>query len=511
MKSRSASAALARNELRELLPLWIVSVVGLGSVGVSEVFTPAALFGLPGAVLGLLVPIALGAMAMGHEYRHGTMTSLLSLPIGRGRILAVKVAVLCSLLGVVGAVAWWSGARTPWLWLPLACGLCLAPWFTLVSRNEVAGMVFAGAVPALLLLAGEVAAEYTYGPALDMKEAAGLLRNQLLAVGTAVTCVLAFVDTARRFVSLQHFDGVSRPFMRSSAPRTTGMPARHVSPVYVALLKKELRLQTMPVVIASALGGLWLGLSMLPVEADRYGAITRIMVVLQPLFVVLLAILSGALASAEERHRGTWPSQVLLPISVWRQWAVKVAVVLSLAFVAGVVSGAVTAGVPFGRGLWRVSQLSIPVAIVAAAVSLHVSSLSQRGITAFLVACAVMAVVVSGSIFFLEVFRRDFYFLQRFVLRPSIVAWNVSQSTGAFGAFALSAISFVTTLTLIAKYSLDNHRRLSTPSGTIVRQVVAVALVGVLALAAREVARGFRQEVMWHNIVNVKKRGTLSE
>ena len=43
-----------------------------------------------------------------------------------------------------------------------------------------------------------------------------------------------------------------------------------------------------------------------------------------------IPLLAGSLASAEERQLGTRDWQGLLPVAAWRQWAVKVAVVLLL-------------------------------------------------------------------------------------------------------------------------------------------------------------------------------------
>ena len=89
-------------------------------------------------------------------------------------------------------------------------------------------------------------------------------------------------------------------------------------------------------------------------------------------------MLIGSSASAGERQMGTLEWQVLLPIAVWKQWAVKVGVVLGLAvvlalglpmmllYVGGVVRAATQMSVLVGRN-------AIAIVILIAAGSLYVS------------------------------------------------------------------------------------------------------------------------------------------
>jgi hypothetical protein len=512
--SRSATAALVKKELRELLPLWSVTMAGLVFVALSADVAPALLFGLPGAILAAFAPFALGAMAMGHEYRHGTMTTLLTLPVGRDRALTVKAVVLGSLLVVAVAVAWWiGGARTPWLWMPLACGFCLAPWFTLMTRSELAGMVFAGAVPALFLLAAEVSAEAVYGPALETRDLAGQLRNLVFGTGTAAMCTVAVVGTITRFRSLEIVEG-HRSVVSTAWPAVTRTNTiRRPENVYVALAMKELRLQTLPASVAALLLVLALMLAWLPDAADPYGAIERTASVLQPLFALLVAILSGALASAEERHAGTWTSQVLLPVPLWKQWAVKVAVVTSFALGAGVLlSGVMASTFPMGRWPYPMNLLSMPaITVIAAGVSLYISSLCQRGVTAFLVASGAFVAIAFCSMVFLRQLGTSVFFFPRLVLRPMIAAFGVTEAAGEAFAWVLTVLGPAGAIGISSKYALDNHRRVSTTPRTVIEQVVVIALVGALALTARVGAQGFVDAVMWHNRVEMRKVASPAE
>lgn len=512
---RPATVALVGKELRELLPLWAVTMAGLVFVGLSDGVAPALLFGLPGAILAAFAPVALGAMAMGHEYRHGTMTTLLSLPLGRGHALTVKAVVLGSLLVVAVAFAWWvGGARTPGLWIPLACGFCLAPWFTLMTRSELAGMAFAGAVPALFLLAAEVSAELVYGPTLGTRDLADQLRNRVFGTGTAVMCAIAVAGTIVRFRSLEMVEGQGRAVSMRWLPASRTIHVRRPRNVYVALVRKELRLQMLPASVAGLVLVLAVMLAWLPDAADPYGAIERTASVLQPLFAVLVAILVGALASAEERHGGTWASQVLLPVPLWKQWAVKVAVVSLFALIAGVLlSGVMTSAFPMGRWLYPMNLfLSIPaITVIAAGVSLYVSSLCQRGVTAFLVASGATLVVAFCSMFFVGQFGASIYNVPRLVLRPMIAASGITEPVAGVFAGVLILLGLAGALGLITKYALDNHRRVSTSPGTVITQVVVIALVGALGLTARIGAQGFVNAVMWHIRVDMRNVPGSSE
>ena len=61
------------------------------------------------------------------------------------------------------------------------------------------------------------------------------------------------------------------------------------------------------------------------------------------MYVGVLSMLVGALASAEERQFGTLESQLLLPVRAWQQWTVKVATCYLLAAILGV-GGALLVG-----------------------------------------------------------------------------------------------------------------------------------------------------------------------
>ena len=498
--ARQATVALLKKELRELLPLWVVTMAGLVLAGVSGFVTPVILFFTPVAILGTLAPIALGAMAMGHEYRHRTMTTLLSLPVSRRGLLTAKAVVLGSLLLVLAGAAWWMGARTPWLLLPLALGFCLAPWFTLLTRSELGGMVFACAVPALLLLVGELVAEEAYGSYFEPRGAAYLLRTNVVGIGTAVLCVIAAADTVRRFLSMQVIEGtqglVSSPALAGA--RVTAVQRRPTN-VYVALVKKELRLQTLPIVVASAFGLAWWLTQLISSGEGDTNVVVRTGEVLLPLFALLLAILTGAVASADERHLGVWASQVLLPVPMWRQWIVKVAVVLGLAYTFALML------VDFEATRWRYGyrttfSISLPLfGAGAAALSLYVSSISKRGVTALLGSVGAVCLWMFFAAVLGGYSGRWAWGTAWEVFYDALASGSVTIQTAATVRMVASRVFLMLPIVVLVWLAMKNHRRLDHPMRVLRWQIAAIVVATVISVVGIPIANAFEGAVFDRN------------
>src|SRR5206468_1469267 len=98
------------------------------------------------------------------------------------------------------------------------------------------------------------------------------------------------------------------------------------------------------------------------------------------LYVGLLSIVIGSVASAEERQLGTAEWQVLMPVAAWKQWAVKVGVALGLAMLlAGLLPAYVLKEVSWGNE-FKDSRLELTavlagVATALATMSLYISSM----------------------------------------------------------------------------------------------------------------------------------------
>jgi hypothetical protein len=471
-----------------------------------------------GAVVYALGSVALGALAFGHEFRHATMATLMASPVSRGHVLATKLAVLAILLAALGVVAWAHGGSASsrnlslganllrsdvWFVLPLLCGLGLAPWFTLVTRSELAGMVFAGAVPAILLLAGDSVALMYYGLTPDRVDESMALRWLVVEVGVVVGFVTGLIGVTRTFQWFELVQG--EPFTAWRAAAASGVSAlqpskRHHGP-YRVLATKELRLQAPAVGIAAFFVAGWVAVSSagdsvsarIDLDALRAGA--------AGLYAVLVALLIGALASAEERQQGTLSSQMLAPIAVWKQWSVKVGVIVGLTAVLAVAVPLLLAAATSGPRPW---QGQVPVTsgltlvLCLPMVGLYVSSLNTGGMRAFL-----------ASVGGLVAFWPAVWTVYDSHLVRLLVLWFASLSTilvspeDLMNARAVLVtwvwpVLFVILLLLLGRFAMNNHRRMDlTPSG-VGRQLGWFAAILALVVLCDSAAGGLFRAAMDH-------------
>ena len=388
-------------EFRALLPTWAAGIVAIGAAFVSSDGRVLLL-----AALGYgVAAVALGAQSVGHEYTYGTLGSLLVQPVERRRIFLIKLGVLLALLIVLAAAAWnapfnTDAWRRPWGWrhpalvlLPAAIALFIAPWMAMVCRSPMAGIVFSATLPGLLMFAGEIIGAVRLGighPDVDPAAIRFWLRGLV-----PLLVVSAFLGW-RAFVRLEAIDGEASEIQMPRWFKPDRPASRH--PVWL-LFWKELHLQQMTfvVVVLFAIG--WATLSLLkdlvPAFADAP------LVPLTLVYMALLSILIGSLASAEERHLGVLQLQLLLPMAGWQQWMVKVGTALVLALLMGV-------GVPMllsylspaphhfdlASRLW---QREAVVLIVLTSLSLYISSITTSGVRAVMLAFPVLTVLVGLS------------------------------------------------------------------------------------------------------------------
>jgi ABC-type transport system involved in multi-copper enzyme maturation permease subunit len=338
--SKPAMLGLVRKEARALWPAWIATAAVCLVAGISD----QSRFVSSGLLTYFVGSVVLAALAIGHEYTNGTLPALLSLPVDRRRLLLAKLLAMLSMLITLAPLGLWmvsgrvaidrglvDGA------LSLVTAIALAPWLTMVCRSPLAGSVFAlGVAGGLHLLSLGVVVGYV--------ELAGLPSMQLQAfgdrilAGLLIACaIVAIAGTWRWFMTLEAVDGrgtdLAWPrWLRSSMALDEEQliaPARRSRP-YWLLVKKELHLQQLSMFVAAINVVIWLLSSLLVAPSPEATAISAVLAVL---YGVLLAMLIGALASAEERHLGTLEWQLLMPIAVWKQFAVKTAVAFGLSAV----------------------------------------------------------------------------------------------------------------------------------------------------------------------------------
>ena len=380
--------------IKELRALWPVLAGALTAMCASPVLAGGQFRGA-GILAYTVGAAALGALAFGHEFSYGTMQSLLALPRSRRSTASIKIVVLLGFLLVLALAGHYVTFRplgaapadesTFLFWLPLATAVGLAPWLTLSLRSATAGMAFSLATPGFMFTAALLAWVATRG-------FTPVPQSFVFRVGWVGTLLVSSAGVFlgwRAFQRLEVDGGTEFGWWRWGQPDPARQPrqARRFHPLWL-LVRKELELQRMTFIIAGAyLVGVMLVMLIRPVPDDAVQGVTM-------LYVAFLPSMPGALASAEEHQYGTIEWQMTLPLASWKQWMVKVGVVLGVA-------GVLAIGLPGALGLLpdRILQVRLGMAVLMlAAGSLYVSSASHSSLWALLTAIGAMVVAASLAV-----------------------------------------------------------------------------------------------------------------
>jgi hypothetical protein len=445
----------AIKELRALWLAWLATVVWIVA---SDVLAFPPMIGISTYFLGAVV---LGALSVGHEYSHHTLALLLSQPARRERVLLVKLGVLAAMLLALAAVAHpvaFRHIRAPEseklaaFVLPVVGGLFVAPWLTMVCRNPLGGAVFTLVIPGVLHVIGDLLGLRMYARSAE----ADRLRMATLSWGAISFCVLGAVMTWRMFRRLEAIDGrgpdVRLPqWLRWQTTRTETTAFRKRHPLWL-LAKKELRLQQLAFVVAGlyvlgSLGGVSLS-RLTPQQSAVFDVLTTC-------YALLIAVLIGSLASAEERQLGTLAWQLLLPIATAKQWAVKVAIAFGLALPLALGMPALVAFLHPTADMIRFSehvfQPPVMVAVILLiAMSLYVSSLCTSGLWTLLISVP----AIFGATQFVK-FLGDELGPRVFGLVFRRIAIGGADQIPFKSLIALLLTGF---LVLILRFGLINHR-----------------------------------------------------
>ena len=348
-----------RKEAEQLRPAWLVALFTAP--------TPL-LFGVadmaPYAVMLFVATCALvAAVPSGLEFQQRTLGALLSQPVERRDLWRIKTAVLAAALLAHAAAFCLALARArappPRALLamippPGALALGTTPWWTLLTRSLIAGLVFSLALPlvaaALLALAVDFAtAEKDVGVAARAEQLAFSL-----ALGLAAPLyVLAGAWLGRRrWLGLEAVEAKSATvaglFPRRSAGRTTALRRS----VWLQLAGKEVRLQA----VTWGVGGLAVLLGMAALARDWSVGTREVLVIFTAMLAAVTVLLAGAVSIADERRLGTLDGQLLQPVSRARQWWLKLLLAAAPAGVA--VFAALSAAVRF-RGMPEAGEAAL--------------------------------------------------------------------------------------------------------------------------------------------------------
>lgn len=499
---------------------------------------------LPGALLALLVPgmlawsgsysavqwalgsfalgcFLLGANAFGAEFEQRTLAGLLAQPISRARLYIEKlgVAAVLILLATVNlalTVVPDAGARIARgevLQMSIVALLAVAsgPLFSLLGRSTLAGAVFTATVPlvmglgslSLLQLAHEFAfPDETMPPVWSIRWFAWATPVYLLITATLGWWTFARLqvhDSGGRTTQALHplsrpVDGLFRRILPDRNP-------------LASLLRKELRLHVAPWLVAGIMVLLavlvWLLRSWVDPESSLARSLNDVslLAVFAGLLGTLALVVAGAACVAEERELGTFEWQLTQPITLARQWLVKLGVATTVALTFGIL---LPAGLlwlsfeseSFGRTFGEVHPVALTTYaacfLLLFVVSLYASSISRSTMratasTVFIAAgiCAWIALFGLGAGEWLS--RRMSEQHESWTGQVNPPAWAPSHEVlSALGIVAIVANGLLLALPLLA-FAGANARRLHVAPGPVARQLGGMIAGLTLVLAVEMV------------------------
>ncbi|MEX2270457.1 MAG: hypothetical protein WD690_03240 [Vicinamibacterales bacterium] len=375
-------------EFRALFPLWIASIAVIGL----RPFRPNDILEVMAELAYVFGSLVLGAHMIGHEHSSRTLGILLVQPVDRRRLWITKLAVLTPMLVTLAAVAWYMifnqlGEPRPSLatvLLPVFGGLFVAPWITMVFRQQLGGVMVTGIVAGWSMVTISLLTVKLSGLDIAQAERLGLeIWTWTMYAFAAISAVLGW----RTFMRLEAIDGAGKDIQLPRWFRTAER-ARGGHPVWM-LIRKELRLQQLTFMMA----GFFAAGELLRWILEMNGLISpdrSVREALITIYVAAIALVAGSLASAEERHSGMLESQQLLPMPASQQWIIKAGVAVGLALLLGIGPVAVlTYADRLGEGI----RGALPafgsgalLILVMTACGLYVSSLSTSGVRALALA-----------------------------------------------------------------------------------------------------------------------------
>jgi hypothetical protein len=397
--------SLIKKEIRLLLPAWIVAMVLV-------IFTPPIpgtwILGTSGTPIGLILGLLLlGLASFGQEFSSGSFSALLSHPMERGRIWNVKTRILFyafalvftgwvvhnlfinELLAHVTGYFYPFGMRPERLfevrYILLALALFTGSlWTTLLVRQIIAAFGLTLLVPLVTTFWIEIMSDH-YNWSVRVCD--NVIDGFLVAYSVA-----GFLWARRLFLHAQDIEWTGGDF---SFPWRAKIPGQNVTrasirprPWFLALAWKEILLHQANLLIAVLL--LALHLSAILIRKFHPQIENQdLKFILESVWVLwlLMPLLIGSAAVAEERKLGVVESQLCLPVSRRFQLAVKFFTSLFLSLFLG-------AAIPSlieSLGLTTVSVFLIAVLIFV--ISFYSSSLARTTLQAIGLAMLVFTVL----------------------------------------------------------------------------------------------------------------------
>ncbi|MDB6066871.1 MAG: hypothetical protein JWR26_3079 [Pedosphaera sp.] len=335
-------------EARTLMPAMVVTL--LFSVA------PLMIWGHQATRYGFF-PLALGfffmgAISFGNEFQHRTIHLLLTQPVARATVWREKMMVLGVGMGI-GLLIYIFGllifdanilgeADAPIaalvVMLTTLCAFCTIPFWTLVSRNTLAGVVFSIAIPCAILLANFLLLiEFEMRHFPDGPRLSDLSAIALIGVYSFVFYWLGYF----RFRNLQVMDGGSQElslptWLETAILKPSKAMGSRFTGHFATLLKKELRLQQLSFIAAGMLC-LLVGIVVATSQRRHSDNVRLILGMTFMIYAWFVPLISGAVSVAEEKGWGMADWHRTLPPSTLMQWMAKMLVAFSTSLGLGLV------------------------------------------------------------------------------------------------------------------------------------------------------------------------------
>lgn len=384
-----------RKEAEQLRPFWLA--------GLFLVQAPLLIDARGISVTWIFVGLCalLAAVPFGMEFQQRTLSGLLSQPVGRRELWLAKMGTLAGALlslwavQVLSVVASGRSAFAPTIGISIVVALVAwgtTPYWTMVTRGLMSGLVFSIALPLLPLLSLALVQEIFTDPTKvpEWRGIAGLAPSVLGGV-LAIYAGLGAYLTARVWRRLEAPDAGEAVVTSLWRTRETGYPTRRgrarIQSPWRWLLGKELRLQWVTLVVFA----LMLAMSAVLLVVSPMRSVYTFLQGSVFLLAWATILVAGSTAVAEERRMGTLDGQVLLPVSRSGQWWMKVGVATAFSLVAWAEVAWTT------QSLISVTRaITLGVAVAALPLALLASSGSSNALRALVFSLVLVASVSVG-------------------------------------------------------------------------------------------------------------------
>jgi len=350
-------SAFVRKEIRLQLPVFIIGWLCAISIWLlpngpwrHQTFG-IVLSGLPSLICPAML-LMMSVSAFGGELNPGTFSNLLAQPISRARIWRIKTAILAVAFAIILVTSLLCGfIRATMQNLPLNTDDPKIFWESMVPIILGLSAIYSGGMWTVLLLR-QVAAAFWFTLLAPVALFVTILlvtgkqpadMPTLLIVCFSLYSIGGFLWARRMFLNAQDVQGavgtVELPRMRGFTGLLPRLASQRQWRPRMALIAKEFQLHQSIIVLAACLALLHLGLILWCQSKGDLRPYPTLDFLLKTFWLLWLVfpVLIGSAAIAEERKLGTLAAQLCLSAHPWRQFSIKLAVVLFLSVGLGAV------------------------------------------------------------------------------------------------------------------------------------------------------------------------------